>query len=61
MSASRKQETKHVCFQKFSWINPQGERVWNSPKNKKTKVWIFIDWIIVKETFTNLGAYLRVL
>ena len=70
------QEAEHVYFQKTKnkthlllkitsnsqgLLNPQGERVWNSLENRKKKSLNFIDWIIVKKMFIDLGAYLRVL
>ena len=63
------QEAEHVYFQKSRnktrlllkiTSNPQGERVWNSLENRKKSL-NFIDGIIIKKMFTDLGAYLRVL
>ena len=49
----------NLKFMSILWIHHE-KGVWNPPKNREKKIQNFIDWIIVKKTFTNLRAYLRV-
>ena len=44
---------------KVPWKHKK-KMVWNLLESKETKSLNFIDWIIIKKTFIDLKAYLRI-